>query len=327
MQSPRGDGQLDYQKQQYHYMGQESGYFEEDFNIDDDTFQGLKSRSEEFLDRTDSRRIREPVYISAAPRPSDVPKVAVQRISDKYDSLGKVKGHVNVSYDPNIALSDGFGSLNLGGTDVDEDDPNEVSEQDVLQVEAFFRSHKTYVFVCRALANLYYAATSTVSNSSSWRLAHTGIPTLLLDKGNTRARTDRRIQIVLAEKGSGFLLWRDVIDHLSAYKAPNASFHTMYISSDHRKIVGLSFDNKMAAMEFYDQVETLTSDPANISLSGPKKKGQKAKNKCKPEKAKAPKKSDISQPCCFQHITKMDTNEGKHLLNMASVGDERKHSI
>lgn len=308
--------------QQYdNYTNQQNGYFDGNYGEHTDPYHTKKSRSAEFLDQPDIQ-YKEPVYFATSPKmypvsltPTTLPKVAVQRITDKYDSLGKVKGN----------LCDGVRTMSLSDNSPD-DDCNEVTDQDVLQVEAFFRSHKTYVFVCPALANLYYSSTSSVSNVSSWKLAFTGIPALLLDKGNTKARTERKIQIVLAEKGSGFLLWKDIIDHLSAYKAPNTTFHTMCLSSDHRKVIGLSFDNKMAAMEFYDQVETLTSDPANISLSGPKKKGHKNK-KSKPEKVKAPKKADISQPCCFQHITKMDMTEGKQLLNMATFPDGRKHSV
>lgn len=74
--------------------------------------------------------------------------------------------------------------------------------------------------------------------------------------GESRARTIRQLQIVLAEKGTGFALWRDKIDNLSLYKCPGeeASFQTMYLSYDHREMIGLSFDLEEAAQEFYETV-------------------------------------------------------------------------
>ena len=46
-------------------------------------------------------------------------------------------------------------------------------------------------------------------------------------------------------------------------------FHTMHLSTDHSNKVGLSFDASFEAKQFHDWVNYLTSDPANISLSGP----------------------------------------------------------
>ena len=43
----------------------------------------------------------------------------------------------------------------------------------------------------------------------------------------------------------------------------------MHLSTDHSKKIGLSFDSASEAREFYDWLNILTSDPANISLSGP----------------------------------------------------------
>ena len=74
----------------------------------------------------------------------------------------------------------------------------------------------------------------------------------------------------LVEKGSGFVLWKDVIDHLTKYQvSADYLFHTMHLSTDHSQKIGLSFDASPEAREFYEWVNVLTSDPANISLSGP----------------------------------------------------------
>lgn len=79
--------------------------------------------------------------------------------------------------------------------------------------------------VCSSLANLY----ENVKNQ--WRLIHTGIPVLLYDKGSARSRNIPRVSYILAERGTGFPLWQDIIDNLSDYKVASPSFHTMCLSS------------------------------------------------------------------------------------------------
>lgn len=74
---------------------------------------------------------------------------------------------------------------------------------------------KQQVFVCESLANLYLG---NASQTERWELRFTGIPVVVLDLGETRSRSKRRIQILLAERGTCFTLWRETIDNLSSYK-------------------------------------------------------------------------------------------------------------
>lgn len=152
--------------------------------------------------------------------------------------------------------------------------------------------------------------------------------------GATRSRDQRRIQLVLAERGTGFTLWRDTIDNLSNYEAADATFHTMRLSTDHRHIAGLSFDSPEAADELFRYIETLTSNPANVRLSAPKSTSRTtsflrfftssgSKNRNKHAKLPAlpalPRKSDISQPCFFQHVTSVDTTDRGKLFSLQSL--------
>ncbi|KAK8744706.1 hypothetical protein OTU49_000575 [Cherax quadricarinatus] len=226
---------------------------------------------------------KEPIYSSAI----DIRKVAASKeaeaircINEKYDSLR--------------ALTD---------RREEAEDPLAVTDEDVSRIETFFRGHKTQLWVCRTLANLYIEGGAGATHGT-WELKYTGVPILLLDQGETRSRDKRRLQLILAEKGTGFALWRDVVDNLTSYRAQEPQFHTLYLSSDHRRRMGFSFNDGRAACEFHSHIERLTADPANISLSGPGKKKNKAKEKV--SKYKAPKKTDISSPCNFQHVTTVD---------------------
>ena len=163
-------------------------------------------------------------------------------------------------------------------------------------IRSTYSSYKTTCFISHSLVNLY---TSTAS--SPWTLRYTGVPTLLLNCGGTRARTPRGVQMILAERGTGFALWKDRLDNLSCYTADEEDkmFHSLHYSRDHRVRVGLSWDQEEAAVTFLARVEDLTSRPDNLGLSGPKTglrvSGAGNKRWIKPDKA------EISRPCGFRH--------------------------
>lgn len=164
------------------------------------------------------------------------------------------------------------------------------------------------VFVSGSLANLY----SRTSSVGEWGFKFTGIPVVVLDMGESRARDKRKIQIMLVELGTCFALWRDTIDNLSAYCIAGKAFHTMYCSADHTLQMGFSYDTTQAASEMWQHMEKLIACPENISLSTPSKKKLKKKGSTfKP--APLPPKSHISQPCCFQHVTCVERKDaGKY---------------
>ena len=152
----------------------------------------------------------------------------------------------------------------------------QISGKDVRKAEWSLRGYKTRIFVCKCLANLYITGSKTGVDPSKtgsnpvWNLKFTGIPVLLLDLGTTRSRVKRQIQLLLLEKGTGFVLWKDVIDNLSKYQmSTDVLFHTLHLSTDHSVRIGLSFDSEPEARDFYNRLNLLTSDPKNISLSGP----------------------------------------------------------
>nr|CAD7591211.1 unnamed protein product [Timema genevievae] len=180
-----------------------------------------------------------------------------------------------------------------------------------IQVETF-KGLKTQVFVCGSLANLYLGSTSS---DGQWELSHTGIPVVILDTGETRSRRRRRIQLLLAERGTCFTLWQDTIDNLSSYRVAGEAFHTLHMSVDHSRLAGLSFDCPGSAADLWTHLERLTADPHNISLSVPGRR----KPKRGPKPASLPNKSQISQPCCFQHITSVEAGDKDRYISLRSL--------
>ncbi|XP_052122953.1 uncharacterized protein LOC113208979 isoform X2 [Frankliniella occidentalis] len=196
-----------------------------------------------------------------------------------------------------------------------------VSESERLQCDSFFRGLKTQVFVCGSLTNLYFGSTAQ-GQEGAWELRYTGIPVVLLDTGEARARNKRRIQILLAERGSCFTLWQDTIDNLSSYKEAGPAFHTMCLSSDHTTLIGLSFDCPQAAQQLWDHIERLTFCPENLGLSGPgaRGRGRKSPRKSpKPKPVALPSKAHISQPCCFQHVTSVDRKDRDRYFSLQTL--------
>lgn len=232
----------------------------------------------------------------------------IQRITEKYDSLGNLSSSSRSSLGSPTIASPAFGSPIKDNSFVFADVVARkfregVTEQDLLQVETFYRSHKTEVYVSGCLANVYLGSNKISFSSDQWSFTCTGIPVLVLDSGEHLR--ERRLYLIVAEKGTGFTLWKDVIDTLTGYKAPNSNFHTLRLSTDHSKLAGLSFDDAGCAAEFFSHILRLTADPDDELLKIGKQKKKKSVKE-KKGKVKLPKKTEISQPCCFVHVTKLD---------------------
>ncbi|XP_051156009.1 uncharacterized protein LOC127278354 isoform X2 [Leptopilina boulardi] len=195
----------------------------------------------------------------------------------------------------------------------DENRLEPVSQIEREQVETFFRGLKSQVFVCESLANLYLG---NATQPEGWSLRFTGIPVVVLDLGETRSRSKRRIQILLAERGTCFTLWKETIDNLTSYKVSGPAFHTMCLSSDHTRLAGFSFDNPKAASDLWQHIERLVACPENISLSVP---GKKKKKKPVQKKVVLPAKSNISQPCQFQHVTSVDLTDRSRYFSLQTL--------
>ncbi|XP_036329284.1 uncharacterized protein LOC118741421 [Rhagoletis pomonella] len=211
------------------------------------------------------------------------------------------------------------------GSDVDADtlsidttSNSNLSEYERVQVESFFGGLGTEIFVCSSLANLYEGT----GKEGDWRLVFTGIPVVLHDRGSARARSIPRVTLVLAERGSSFALWSDRIDNLSNYRVAGPSFHTMCLSQNHQQLIGFSFDSTDSARELHHHIEKLVSNPENIALSLPGKKKQKQK-RVKP--APLPPKSQISQPCQFQHVTSVTKDDTDRYYSMQAFAPSVKH--
>ncbi|XP_071819106.1 uncharacterized protein [Apostichopus japonicus] len=183
----------------------------------------------------------------------------------------------------------------------------QVTDDDIHQIELFFLSLKSRVFVCPALANLYFATLQDMASLGGWELKTTGFPTLIFESGDLDGDRQGKLSLCIAEKGTGFTLWQDILSKETGYKSPERNFHTMTVSEDRAKLAGLSFDDEGSAINFFHKVQTWIEEDSALRYSEYKAKGKKSRGKKKKLlKQKLPRKETISLPCCFEHVTKLD---------------------
>jgi len=209
-----------------------------------------------------------------------------------------------------------------------------LSDGELMQIDLFYRSYKSSVYVCTCMATLSFSrpviATPAKSKSMPklpedyddgvWACVRAGIPVIVRDNGDGRRR--RRVCVLLAERGTGFELWRAPVDRLSDYAvtaipvstgndpsavAVSCSQHTMKLSVDSTMSVTarLVFDEQVAADEFHRQMIALTTADSDSASTKSGVSGQ-TKKKRRGKAAVSISKADISQPCCFSHVTRLE---------------------
>lgn len=193
---------------------------------------------------------------------------------------------------------------------------NYVTDQDVARIEMFYSSHKTEVFVCACVARIFRSVVMTAQEEAkelSWYpTGVVGVPVIVIDSGENKCRA-RKLYVLLADIWSGCSLWRDVIDHLSDYRVLSGLFHSMKTSRDHTRHIGLLFANSNDAGKFHHKLHNSTSGPTGdqlLSLSnetGDKRSRRKVNSRQisfrRKNAVKNLRKSDISAPCCFEHVS------------------------
>lgn len=141
-----------------------------------------------------------------------------------------------------------------------------LSNAELFQIDLFYRSRKTFVHVCPCPAVLYFCRAAISSSggggsSSGWRYAAAGVPVIVVE--TLRIAVGPRLHVVLAERGTGFELWRYGLPGVQQYavnetsttggdNGGGAAFHTVLLPSGN--VAGLCFDDAASAGDFYRQL-------------------------------------------------------------------------
>ena len=173
---------------------------------------------------------------------------------------------------------------------------------DLTRVELFYQGRGSHVVVCHCLAEFYEQ-----NEQGQWIYRNRGVPVLILTTGEKKGQK-RELKIVLAERGTGFRLWEDTINYLSNYTDESPKVHTMQQSRDHTKRVSFRMHSVAASTEFLGKFKEITSDPNDeLWKVGKCKKSKKSRTLFLSKKGKKKlAKKDISQPCNFTHVTKVE---------------------
>lgn len=213
-----------------------------------------------------------------------------------------------------------------------------LSEQAVAQVELFYRSRKSDVHVCPCHVHLYqahdmslaYPSLSLANNNNNkslsvsfprdWNYVRTGVAVLLLEdvKDDGGGGGGCRMSVILAELGTGFLLWQETVDQYSDYHAIQVNFHALRLHHHPTSFAGFAFDDPQSAAHFLQRMREFATRAAHLHTNNNCNNNNNSNNKGGGRRKKT-KKSDISSPCCFSHLTSLDQSAGAQLLAASST--------
>ena len=184
-----------------------------------------------------------------------------------------------------------------------------VKDKELFKIKLALSSLTNSVVICPVIATLY---TQSTADNETWNCCKRGAPGLILT-----CNSDREVvscQLCIADPDSGFAIWRESLLSISEYKASQKNFHTFKLLSD-----GNGIDNTMAGIRFP------TDESASIFLRDvleniPKEGVQpdSPMTKAQRKQSKKIKKSEISQPCMFKHVTS---------INSATKSREKSQSL
>lgn len=215
-----------------------------------------------------------------------------------------------------------------------------LTDEEVRQIELFYHGLRSHVYVCSCLAELYLpismlpaneitSPSSTSGNGTTtgvgWkcgtdelRFIVAGIPVWLVND-RSASHADRHqsdpstISIILAEKGTGFSLWKHAVRSWQLYRRVDQTFYVIHPppTGDTGRppfVAGLNFFEIAASNHFHDSLRTLMMSDNMGSLT--RSTARMSKNALsaadKGRQRLALPKSSISSPCLFAHVTNVD---------------------
>ncbi|UJR30078.1 hypothetical protein I4U23_017621 [Adineta vaga] len=252
-----------------------------------------------FLDSQQYASDSEQVVRSSSFRHAQQPLVQVRpfgsipTINRPFDSIRSQSG---VQYGPTIRLS----------------------EKDVIKIASFYQSIGTLVYVARSIATLYTSDFDAMANLKDWKVLYTGVPIWLFNTGMNPKRS-RCIRLIISELGSSFTLWDTIVNGASDVRLPKAR-HITLKSLETGTILALKFDDTNATDEFHQYFVKLSCDPRNGDLFDIF--NAKRRRPIFILRKRKIKKSAISKPSEFNHITKVDEHDRDSLYTYSVLVDD-----
>lgn len=196
-----------------------------------------------------------------------------------------------------------------------------LTSQELFKVKLSLSCLSNRVTVCPVQAKLY------LLKGDSWKLHKTGVAAVILNTGECGDRNPKGVKLSLVELESGFPSWNEDLSDSSQYKAQDTKFHTLVLNNNNGAgMAGLQFEEEGAASlflkEIIDSIDELKSSNNVTELS----KLEISSRKEKVKKFKKLKKSEISTPCLFTHVTNISSTQADTLDEPSPRRLERQES-
>jgi hypothetical protein len=175
-----------------------------------------------------------------------------------------------------------------------------------------------------------------MANLKDWKKLYTGVPIWLFNTGMNPKRykhqslhlidysfflflRTRCIRLIISELGSSFTLWDTVVNGASDVRLPKTR-HITLKSLETGTILALKFDDTTATDEFHQYFVKLSCDPRNADLFDIF--NAKRRRPVFILRKKKIRKSAISKPSEFNHITKVDEHDRDSLYTYSVLVDD-----
>lgn len=188
------------------------------------------------------------------------------------------------------------------------DDNSRLTSQELFKVKLSLSCLSNRVTVCPVQAKLYLLKEDT------WKHHKTGVAAVIFNTGESGERNPKGVKLCLVELESGFASWKEDLSDNSQYKEQDNKFHTLVLNNNNGAgMAGLQFEDEGAASlflkEIVDSIEELKSSNNTTEVS----KLELSSRREKAKKFRKLKKSEISTPCLFTHVTNISSTQADNL--------------
>lgn len=183
-----------------------------------------------------------------------------------------------------------------------------LSTQELFKVKLSLSCLSNRVTVCPVQAKLY------LLKGEAWTHFKTGVAAVIFNTGECGDRNPKSVKLCLVELESGFSSWNEDLSDSSHYKAEDNTFHSLVLQNNNgANMAGLQFSEEGAASlflkEILDSIDELKSAKYATELT----KLEISSRKEKAKKFRKLKKSEISTPCLFTHVTNISSTQADSL--------------
>ena len=183
-----------------------------------------------------------------------------------------------------------------------------LSSQELFKVKLSLSCLSNRVTVCPVQAKLY------LLKGETWKHHKTGVAAVILNTGESGDRNPKGVKLCLVEVESGFASWNEDLNDNSQYKAQDNMFHTLVLQNNNgANMAGLQFNDEGAASLFLKEIVDSIEELKSSNNAGEVSKLELSSRKEKAKKFRKLKKSEISTPCLFTHVTNISSTQADSL--------------